>query len=55
MKVCELEKKFNSCKDVCINNREELFAELKKLNKQEHNSDVEFAGNGGYNLHYPPP
>ena len=30
MRLCELERRLNKCKDVCINNRDELNAEIRK-------------------------
>jgi len=30
VRICELEKRLNKCKDVCINNRDELNSEIRK-------------------------
>lgn len=30
MRICELERRLNKCKDVCVNNRDELNGEIRK-------------------------
>lgn len=47
MRICELERRLNKCKDVCVNNRDELNSEIRKqfLNQPFLNStldDIEY-------------
>lgn len=42
--MCELERRFYKCRDVCINNREELLSELKKQFGDHSLKKIDFEG-----------
>lgn len=35
IRACEIERRLRKCKDVCINNRDELYQELRKLSSKK--------------------